>query len=144
MHTVREILEKKGREVWTIPSSSPLQQALSIMAERDIGALLVMDEGRIAGIFSERDYARKVVLKGRSSADTIVRDIMSTDVITIQAGQSIDECMNLMTNRHIRHLPVVEGGAVRGMISIGDVVKVIISEQESTIRHLEQYISGGR
>jgi len=143
MATVQEILQKKGNDVWTIPSDSPVEHALAIMAKHDIGALLVMDDGKITGIFSERDYARKVALKDKSSSETIVSDIMSSDVVTIQAGQSIDECMNLMTNRHIRHLPVVEGGAVLGMVSIGDVVKAVIAEHESTIRQLEQYISSG-
>lgn len=143
MHTVREILEKKGKEVWTINPDTMVVQALSIMAERNIGALLVMDAQGVAGIFSERDYARKVALKGKSSDDTAVREVMSTEVITIQPGQSVRDCMQLMTERHIRHLPVEEGGSVQGMISIGDVVKAIISEQQTTIRHLEQYITGG-
>jgi CBS domain-containing protein len=144
MNIVREILDKKGKDVWSIPPDTPVAKALEVMAEKEIGALLVMHDKTIAGIFSERDYARKVPPGEKSSAETLVREIMSKVVITIPPEQSIHDCMALMTDKHIRHLPVVEGGAVQGMISIGDVVKAVISEQATTIRHLEQYISGGR
>ena len=118
--------------------------ALTLMAEKNLGAVLVMDGARIAGIFSERDYARKVTLKGKSSRETPVKEIMTQDVLFVRPGHSIEDCMALMTDKRIRHLPVMEGEKLMGVISIGDVVKAIISENKFVIKQLEDYISGGR
>jgi CBS domain-containing protein len=114
------------------------------MADKNLGAVLVLEEGQLRGIFSERDYARKVILHGKSSKEISVREIMSSDVITVRPEQSIEECMALMTNNRVRHLPVLENEKLIGIISIGDAVKAIISEQEFTIKQLESYITGGR
>jgi CBS domain-containing protein len=143
MTNVHEILSEKGTDVWTISSAALVEEGLALMAQHDVGALVVLDGTSIAGIFSERDYARKVALMGRSSVNTHISDIMTAKVVTVHPGQTIDECMDLMTDHHIRHLPVVDGTSLRGLISIGDVVKALINDHEATIRHLEQYISGG-
>jgi CBS domain-containing protein len=144
MTTVGRLLERKGHDVWTIAPEASVYDAIELMAQREVGALPVVDGDRLAGIISERDYARKVILKGRSSKETRVRDIMTAGVITISPDQSIDSCMGLMTEHHIRHLPVTVDGRLTGMLSIGDVVKYIISDRESTIEKLEGYITGSR
>ncbi|WP_287595876.1 CBS domain-containing protein [Thermomonas sp.] len=141
MRTVRQLLEAKSPEVIAIGPEAPVIDAIRLMAERGIGALLVMDGARLAGILSERDYARKIVLQGRSSRDTPVRDIMTAEVVTVAPGDHIDHCMQLVTDRRIRHLPVVDGGAVVGVLSIGDLVKTVIELQRRDIDQLQRYIA---
>lgn len=142
MRTVRQLLESKPAEVVSIGPDAPVIDAVRRMAERGIGALLVMDGPRLAGILSERDYARKIVLQGRSSHDTPVRDIMTADVITVAPGDSSDHCMQLVTHRRIRHLPVMERGEVVGVLSIGDLVRAVIEEQQQELEQLQRYIAG--
>lgn len=142
MKTVRQLLEAKGSVVFSVTPETTVFDALKLMAEKEVGALLVLDGERVAGIVSERDYARKVILKGKSSHDTLVRDIMTERVIYALPCHTVPECMALMTNKRVRHLPVVENGALIGLLSIGDVVKDIISEQEFIIHQLENYIHG--
>ena len=144
MQTVGDILQVKGHAAWSIGPKATVYDALQLMADKDVGALLVLEDGRLAGIFSERDYARKIILKGKSSRETAVREIMSEQVISVEPEQSVAECMALMTNHRIRHLPVLEAGEVIGVISIGDVVKAIMTQQEFTIEQLEKYITGQR
>jgi CBS domain-containing protein len=138
--TVRHLLDRKGRAIYSVKPDDPVLEAIRIMAERHVGALLVMKNGQLAGIVSERDYARKVILLGRSSADTPVSQIMSTPVLSVTLANSVQECMQMMTERRVRHLPVVESGQVIGMISIGDLVKALIEDQQQTIEQLESYI----
>ncbi len=140
---VSEILAHKGREVWTIDGDATILEALELMAAKEIGALVVTREARPVGIFSERDYARKVVLLGRSSATSLVKEVMTPDPVCIDAKRSADECMALMTDKRIRHLPVIEGGELAGIISIGDVVKSVIADREFEIQQLANYISSG-
>jgi CBS domain-containing protein len=140
MTTVRHLLDRKGRALFSIEPEDPVLEAIRMMAERRVGALLVMRGMDLAGIVSERDYARKVVLLGRSSADTPVWQIMTSPVITVSPDNSVQDCMRLMTERHIRHLPVMDGTRVVGMISIGDLVKAVMEEQQQTIQQLESYI----
>ncbi len=140
MNTVRHLLDLKGRALFSIEPEDPVLEAIRMMADRHVGALLVMRGTELAGILSERDYARKVVLLGRSSAETPVWQIMTSPVITVSPDSSIQECMRLMTDHRIRHLPVMDGGRVVGMISIGDLVKAVIEEQQKTIEQLETYI----
>lgn len=142
MKTVRELLANKGRNVWSISSDATVYNALTLMAEKDIGALLVIDDGQILGIISERDYARKVALLGKSSKEAPVKDIMSKDVLYVVENQAVEECMALMINKRIRHLPVMKNDELIGLISIGDVVKGIIDEKEFTIDQLVNYITG--
>ncbi|MGH7493321.1 MAG: CBS domain-containing protein, partial [bacterium] len=142
MHTVSQLLNAKGQEVWSVTPDTSVYDALVLMAEKNCGALIVLEEGKLVGIFSERDYARKIILKGKASKDTAVSEIMSTQIVFLRPEHSIDECMALMTAKRVRHLPVLTGDKVVGMISIGDVVKAIISEQEFTIKQLENYITG--
>jgi CBS domain-containing protein len=142
--TVNQLLQAKGHEVWSVTPDTSVYDALKVMAEKNIGALLVMEGGQLAGIFSERDYARKVILKGKSSKEMSVKEIMTDKVDYVRPSESVRGCMALMTEKHHRHLPVLEGGQVIGMISIGDVVKAIISDQEFTIGQLESYITGSR
>jgi CBS domain-containing protein len=142
MKLVRHLLEVKGTEIISIGKEASVFDAIQLMAERSIGSLLVLDGARLLGIVTERDYARKVILKGRSAKTTEVREIMTTDVVSAATGQTVNECMTLMTERRIRHLPVVEDGEVLGVISIGDLVNAIISDQQEEIEQLEQYISG--
>jgi CBS domain-containing protein len=141
MKKVRDILEIKGREVWSIGPSESVFDALKLMAEKGIGALVVLEAGKVVGIISERDYARKVILQGRSSPTTLVSEIMTARVAYAQLQQNIDECMAIMTERRIRHLPVMEDGLLIGVISIGDLVKSIIAEQRFIIEQLERYIT---
>ena len=143
MITVGQVLQEKGSRIWSVAPDSMVYDALALMAEKNLGAVLVMDGARIAGIFSERDYARKLILRGKSSKETPVREIMTKDVLLARPGQSIEECMALMTDKRIRHLPVVEAEKLIGVISIGDVVKALISEHKMVIKQLEGYISGG-
>jgi CBS domain-containing protein len=140
MTTVRHLLDRKGRAIFSIGPDDPVLDAIRMMADHHVGALLVMKNERLVGIVSERDYARKVILKGRSSADTPVAQIMSSPVITVTLSNNVQDCMQLMTSRHLRHLPVLEDGDVVGMISIGDLVKAVMEEQKQTIEQLESYI----
>ncbi len=142
MKRVRDILEVKGREIWSIEPGTSVYDAMKLMAEKGIGSLLVMEGGKLVGLISERDYARKVILKGRSSRTTQVREIMTADVLYAQPEQNIEECMALMTEKRVRHLPVVDEGQLIGVISIGDLVKSIITEQRFVIEQLERYIKG--
>ena len=136
------ILHKKGTDVWSVPSSSTVYDAMEMMADKDVGALLIMDGDQFVGMVSERDYARKVVLQGRSSKDTLVRDISTDALVTITPDCSVDEAMRLITTKRIRHLPVVCDGKVHGLISIGDLVQWISFAQDQTIEQLEHYIEG--
>jgi len=140
MKTLKQLLEAKGREVYSIASDARVFDALKLMAEKGVGALIVMEGARIAGILSERDYARKVILHGKSSHDLQVREIMTGKVIAVHLGQTVEECMALMTEKRIRHLPVTEGERLIGVLSIGDLVKEVIAEQRQTIEQLESYI----
>ena len=140
MATARHLLDRKGRAIFSIGPDEPVLEAIRLMAEHHVGALVVMKGEQLVGIVSERDYARKVILKGRSSADTPVAQIMSSPVITVTLNSSVQDCMQLMTTRHLRHLPVVEGGKLVGMVSIGDLVKAVMEEQKQTIEQLESYI----
>lgn len=142
MRTVRHLLESKAPEVFAIGPDQPVLDAIKLMADKRIGAVLVMHAGRLIGILSERDYARKIVLQGRSSADTPVRDIMTGDVVSVRLTDTADHCMQLVTNRRIRHLPVLDGEAVLGVISIGDLVKAVIEDQQVEIDQLQDYIVG--
>jgi CBS domain-containing protein len=144
MTTVGNVLQIKGHEVWSIPPHALVYDALKVMAERNVGALLVMEGRKLVGVFSERDYARKIALKGISSHTSAVENIMTSVIVTVRREHSIDECMTLMTDKHVRHLPVLEDNEVVGIISIGDVVKAMISEREHTIKQLENYITGSR
>jgi CBS domain-containing protein len=136
------VLRKKGCDIWSIPSDTTVYSAMQMMADKDVGALLVMDRGRLVGLISERDYARKVILLGRGSKDTLAREIMTASPITILPECSVDEAMRLITTNRIRHLPVVRDGEILGMISIGDLVNWISSAQDQTIEQLEHYIEG--
>jgi CBS domain-containing protein len=140
MTLVSQILQLKGSHTWTIAPNATVFDALTSMAENDIGALLVVENDEVVGIFSERDYARKIILHGKSSRDTEVQEIMTSEVLCISPDQSVTKCMALMTDKRIRHIPVLDDGQLVGVISIGDVVKAIISEQQIIINHLEDYI----
>jgi CBS domain-containing protein len=140
--TINSILKHKGGEIWSVSPDQSVYEAIEKMADKGVGALLVISEGKVAGVISERDYARKVILQGRSSKETQVKEIMTSTVIHVTRHQSLEECMTIMTNHHIRHLPVMEDEHLLGMVSIGDLVKWIITEQEETIRQLEHYIAG--
>ena len=142
MKLVRQLLDSKGRAVFSAAPSDSVLDAIKLMAEKGVGALAVMDGARLAGIVTERDYARKVVLRDKSSRNTAIREIMSTDVHTAGLDDSVDHCMNVMTDERIRHLPVVHDNKVVGMISIGDLVKAVIADQRDAIEHLEHYITG--
>ncbi len=141
MKRVRDILTRKGNDVWSISPSASVYDAMKLMADKGIGALLVMEGEKLVGIISERDYARKVILQGRSSRTTSVEEIMTSRVAYAEPGQNIEECMTVMTEKRIRHLPVMEASQVRGVISIGDLVKSIIDEQKFIIEQLERYIT---
>ena len=142
MGTVKQIIETKGSVTFTITPDTSVYHALELMVEKNVSALLVMENDKLAGIFTERDYARKVVLKGKKSKETQIGDIMTKDLITVSPDTTIDECMELMTGKFIRHLPVVSNDKLAGIISIGDVVRRIIEDQKSIIGHMEQYIAG--
>lgn len=142
MSKVRQILENKGHDIWSSSPENSVYEALELMAEKNVGALLVLEKGKVVGIFSERDYARKVVLKNKSSRDTSVAQIMTRDVVRVDADESIESCMNKMSEHRIRHLPVMENGELLGIISIGDLVNFVISEQQFKIDQLESYIQG--
>ncbi len=142
MRNVRDVLREKGSDIWTVRPEITVYDALVLMAEKNIGAVVVLDgDDRLAGIFSERDYARKVILKGKSSQETTIDEVMTHGVLTVSPSRSIDECMALMTDRHIRHLPVVDDDRLVGMISIGDVMKAAIADREVLIEQLEHYIT---
>ena len=142
MKLVQQLLERKGSDIVTVDRDTSVFDAIKLMADRTVGSLLVMDGDELVGILTERDYARKVILRGRSSETTAVGEIMTGKVVTAEAGQSVDDCMGLMAEHRIRHLPVVNGGKVIGIISIGDLVNAIISDQQDEIEQLENYISG--
>lgn len=142
MRLVSQILQAKSSDVWTISPNASVLDALTLMAEKNIGAVVVVNNDHVVGIFSERDYARKVILKGKNSKDTAVSEIMTPDVICVRSDQSVQKCMALMTDKRIRHLPVLADHKLKGVISIGDVVKAIISEQQIMINQLEDYIYG--
>jgi CBS domain-containing protein len=145
MKTVAQVLKlkvKHNQQVHTIAPHQMVLEALMVMAEKNVGALPVLENGLVVGVISERDYARKLVLHGRSSVGTPVRDIMSSPVVTVDSHQSVETCMGIMTDSHLRHLPVVENGQLLGLLSIGDLVKEAIAEQADLIRQLEQYIRG--
>ena len=139
---ITSLLRQKGQTVWSIPPDATVYEAIEQMADKKIGALVVMLAGRLDGIVTERDYARKVILKGKHSRETRVRDVMTAQVLFVTPTQSIDDCMRLMTSRRVRHLPVLEGENVVGIISMGDLVNWIIASHEQTIQHLQNYIAG--
>ncbi len=141
MLTVKHLLERKGSQVYSVTPDTPVLEAIRLMAEKHVGALLVMRGTELAGIISERDYARKVILLGRSSAETPVQQIMTSPVITVKPAHTVNECMQIVTDQRIRHLPVVENGRVLGVVSIGDLVKAVIESQQEQIEQLERYIS---
>ena len=143
MTSVAHLLDTKGHAVWSIPPDASVYEAIKLMADKGVGALLVMEGQRLVGIVSERDYARKVILQGKSSRDIPVREIMTAKVFYVRPEQTVEDCMALMTAHRIRHLPVLDDKLVRGVVSIGDLVKAVISEQEVRIQQLEQYIMGG-
>lgn len=143
MRNAADILrEKQNAEVYSISPEATVYEALTIMADKDIGALLVLENGKLAGLFSERDYARKVILRGRHSQDTPVREVMSADVVTVDPNRNLQECLELITYHRVRHLPVMENDRVAGIISIGDIVKGIVTHHEFMIEQLEDYIKG--
>ena len=144
MRTIKEIIKEKGDRIWSVTQDTTVYDALSLMAEKSIGAVLVLKNGILTGIMSERDYARKIILKGKSSKDVPVSEIMSTNVVYIDINTDIEECMALMINKRIRHLPVYANDKLSGVISIGDVVKALIDEKEVVINELENYITGRR
>ena len=140
---VSALLHHKGSQIWSVSPETTVYEAIKMMAEKNIGALLVMAEGKLFGVFTERDYTRKVALQGKSSKETRVKEICSSDVVTVGLHHSVEDCMKLMTERRMRHLPVVAAGAVVGLVSIGDLVNWTISAQNATIAQMEQYIAGG-
>lgn len=142
MTTIGKVLDEKGRQIWSVSPTATVYDALTLMAEKNIGALLVLDGDALVGIMSERDYARKVILLGKSSKETLVSEIMTPNVICLRADQTIEEAMALMTEKHIRHLPVLnDARQLIGIVSLGDVVRAVIAQQQLTIAHLEHYIA---
>jgi len=142
MLRVKQLLGRKGHEVWAVDAEEPVLEAIQMMADKHVGALPVTRNGELVGVISERDYARKVILLGRSSAETPVWQIMSSPVVTVTPEDDVRQCMQIMTDMRIRHLPVLHGGRMVGMISIGDLVRAVIEEQDQTIEHLERFIAG--
>ncbi|MFA6596711.1 MAG: CBS domain-containing protein [Ignavibacteriaceae bacterium] len=142
MKTVQQILSKKGNEIFSITPDSTMYDALKLMADKDVGALLVLADDKVLGIVSERDYARKIILKGKLSRETSVSEIMTAKVVSVTPTTHVDNCMEIMIEKHIRHLPVEENGKLVGLISIGDVVKAVIDEEEFVIEQLTSYIKG--
>jgi len=142
MKSVEKLLRAKGNQTWNIAPQATVYEALQLMSEKEVGAILVLEEGKVVGIFTERDYARKLILKGKFSKDTEVRELMTQEVLYVEPHDTIEHCMVLMTNKRVRHLPVLDNGQLAGIVSLGDMVKHIISEQESTIAQLEKYITG--
>jgi len=142
MGKVRNLLQTKGNEIFAVEPSIMVYRAIELMCEKNIGGLLIVENKKLVGIFTERDYARKLILRGKSSKDTPIRDLMTSNLITVTPDTSVDDCMRVMTGRKIRHLPVLDNGQLVGLISIGDVVRFVIEEQKSIIEHLEHYITG--
>jgi CBS domain-containing protein len=140
--TVSRILERKGSSVWSIAPEAMVYDAIKLMAQRNVGALLVLENDKLIGIISERDYTRKVILQGKSSKETSVREIMTQELVTAEPNDNIAECMRVITERRVRHLPVLEGSKLIGVVSVGDLLKWLISEQDAAIDHLEKYITG--
>ena len=143
MITIKELLKKKSGDIWSISPQASVYQALELMAQKEVGALLVIENDKLVGIFSERDYARKIILKGKASKDTAVGELMTTSVYYVTPDNTLEEAMALMTSKHIRHLPIMNQGKLSGIVTLGDVVKKIISEQKLTIDELENYVTGG-
>ena len=141
--TIDAILAQKGTEIYSTSPDATVYEAIELMANKNVGALLVLEEGKLVGLISERDYTRKVMLRGKRSRETLVREIMSSDLTVVHSREPVENCMRMMTDKRIRHLPVVDGETIRGVISIGDLVKWIIATQSAAIAHLEMYISGG-
>lgn len=141
MKTVKNILNNKSNEIYSVSPSTSVLEALQVMMHKNISALLVMENSELKGIFTERDYARKIILQGKSSKETLIEEVMTSDLETIHLDSTIDHCMQIMTTRHIRHLPILNEGKVAGMISIGDLVKFVIEDQKQTIEQLQSYIS---
>ena len=141
--TIEAILSQKDSRIWSISPDATVYEAIALMAEKNVGALLVMQDGRLVGIVSERDYSRKVMLKGKTSRNSFVHEIMTTELTTAHPRETVEECLRFMTDKHIRHLPVVADGELRGVISIGDLVKQVISAQSATLEQLKDYIAGG-
>ena len=144
MKTAKQLIQSKGGAVFSVAPEASVYEALQLMAAKDVGALLVLEAAQVVGVFSERDYARKIALKGKASRETSVREVMTERVVFVRGDQTVQECLALMTNKRVRHLPVFEGEQLLGVISIGDAVKDIISEQEFVIEQLEHYIMGVR
>ncbi len=142
MQLVKQLLQGKGTAIFSIAPTAPVLDAIRLMAEKSVGALIVMEDSRLVGILSERDYARKVILLGRSSKDTPVSEIMTSSVLTVAPGDTVNHCMKKVTEHRIRHLPVVDGNTVVGMLSIGDLVKAVIDDQAEQLEHLQKYIAG--
>lgn len=142
MKAVKDILNSKGHDIWSVTSDTSVYDAVKLMADKSVGALLVMDDTKLVGIVTERDYARKVILEGKSSKDSAVKDVMTRQVLCVTPERTVDECMALMTDKRARHLPVLEHKRVIGVVSIGDLVKAMISEQQVLIDQLQHYISG--
>ena len=142
MTKVGSLLAKKGRDIWSIGPDNSVFEALEMMAEKNVSGLLILENDNLLGIFTERDYARKLILKGRFSKDTKVSDLMTKNILYVEITNTVEDCMKLMTNKRIRHLPVLDSGRLIGILTIGDLVKQIISEQQTTIHQLENYISG--
>ncbi len=141
--TIEAILNQKSGEIWSVTPDETVYDAIAKMADKNVGALVVIEQEKLVGIISERDYSRKVMLRGKRSRETLVREIMSTELTTVDPKESVDDCLRFMTEKRVRHLPVVADGALRGVISIGDLVKHVISVQSATLQQLENYIAGG-